>query len=274
VLLLLLVAHVVAALFCRYVWGRRAYNIYSRLYSDATISSTHHHQLVLLMSSSSQSSLSTEGMSDNVPWPPGGGQQKFLLLHVPELTDRLLCEALSFISNNCYIIENGKKKKKFLSLPGVRKGKGAPDTDEQIAMEYLLQQAIEEGATKTGNLDKFRYQSVPDEEEKLRNNRAVQNIVIHVTQVIQQHAKGYKVAKVSVLYSKPNGKPQGGHYDDYRTREQVDEEGEMVSVIVPLMDLTYMDIFNKDHRRIRLQVPKSMMLMFERNVLHGGGGRL
>lgn len=222
------------------------------------------------MSSSQPSITSTGGSSNNISWPPGGGHQKFLLLHVPGLTDKLLHDGLSNVSNCCYIAGNGYRKKKFLHLPGVKRWKGHPGTDKQIIMEYLLRQGIEEGATKTSNVDKFRYQSAHNEGGKLLKNKAIATIVTHVTQVIKKHSNEYDVAKVSVLYSKANGQPQGGHYDDYRTKEKVEEEGEMLSVIVPLMDNTFMDIFNKDRRRIRVHIPKTMMLMFEGNVLHGG----
>jgi hypothetical protein len=130
------------------------------------------------MSSSSQShSSAAAGSSQNICWPPGGGHQKFLLLHVPGLTDKLMHDALSYVSNRCYINGNGKHSKKFLHLPGVKKWRGNLEANGQIAMEYLLQQGIEEGATKTSNLDKFRYQSGPDEEDILRKNRAIKTIV-------------------------------------------------------------------------------------------------
>jgi hypothetical protein len=49
----------------------------------------------------------------------------------------------------------------------------APTLDKQITMEYLLQQGLEEGVTKKSNLEKFQYNSGSNEEEIIRNNRAM-----------------------------------------------------------------------------------------------------
>jgi hypothetical protein len=111
-------------------------------------------------------------------------------------------------------------------------------------MEHLLKRGVEEGATVESNLDNFRYQNAPSDEDKLRKNAAIKKILTNATQVIQQHCSDYQLAKVGVLYSKAKGEPQGAHYDDYRSAGEVEEEGEMISVILPLMENTALDLFN------------------------------
>lgn len=208
--------------------------------------------------------------AEGIPWPLGGNSQKYLVLNVPGITNTLLKDALAFISNCCFVSgERSKNKKSFLNLPGVRRDRTMRQKHE-IRMENLLKDGIEEGTNKSSNVDRYRFQSSPDDVEKLQSNGALRDIVTRATQVIHYYDKAYAVAKFGILYSKAGGNPQGGHFDENRTKEEIEKYGEMVTAIVPLMDGTSLDLFDSDGNRNRVSISPHMMVIFSGDLMHGG----
>jgi hypothetical protein len=137
-------------------------------------------------------------------------------------------------------------------------------------MERLFKQGTKDGVENTKNVDSYRYQSGRSSDGNLLANAAIRDIVTHVTKLMHEFDVNFRVVNVNILYSKANGAPQGVHMDECRTRKEIEGEGEMISAIVPLMENTSLDIFNKDHRRNRITILPTMMIIFSGDLLHGG----
>lgn len=211
----------------------------------------------------------TQKQTGILSWPPGGREQKYLVLNVPGITDRLISDALSFISNYCYLKGERTTRKKFIHLPGVQKINNIP-TKRTVAMERLFVEGTKDGVDNDKNVDGFRFQSGRGEDTKLMADAAIRAIVTHATQVVRGFDPKFEVVNVNVLYSKANGKPQGAHMDECRTKQEIKEQGEMISAIVPLMENTSLDVFNKEHRRNRITISPTMMFVFGADLMHGG----
>jgi len=59
--------------------------------------------------------------------------------------------------------------------------------------------------------------------------------VLALTQfAIDSLVNGYTLHKCSILYSLPNGPEQGLHVDDLRSSEDIERDGELLSVVLAL----------------------------------------
>jgi hypothetical protein len=217
----------------------------------------------------SEHSLTTTS-SKGIPWPLGGTSQKYLVLNLPGITSTMLTEAIGFISNCCFVFgEKNKKKKSFLGLPGIKNDMIMRQKCE-IKMVNLLKDGIIEGTNKRSNVDKYRFQSAPEEADKLKSNRAICDIVTRALQIIHLYDQSYSVAKFGILYSKAKGKPQGKHLDENRMMEEITVYGEMVTAIVPIMANTSLDVFDNEGNRNRITISPHMMIIFSGDLMHGG----
>jgi len=96
------------------------------------------------------------------PWlksPPGN---EFFLLRLPNITDEMLHNAISFISNKCFYYDDmDSRKKNFLHLPDITVKKSTRDS---IPLERLFKEAVNGEEVKH---DDFRYQTLPKYEPTL-----------------------------------------------------------------------------------------------------------
>mmetsp|Transcript_1457 Transcript_1457/g.2666 ORF Transcript_1457/g.2666 Transcript_1457/m.2666 type:complete len:337 (-) Transcript_1457:82-1092(-) len=205
--------------------------------------------------------------NESFPWlksPPGN---EFFLLRLPGVTEEMLHNAVSFISNKCfYYNEADDGKKKFLHLApiAVKNNKR-----ESISLEKLFKEAVHGEKVEH---DDFRFQTHPESETKLMKSKDVKDIYSMVAKTVQGIDNRFSVGKFSVLYSKPGGTPQGLHIDDFsKTKEEEEQFGEMLSAIVAIQDNTTIDVFANDNKsRVTIMIPRGFMFLFGGNFWHGG----
>jgi hypothetical protein len=138
-------------------------------------------------------------------------------------------------------------------------------------LEQLFIDPIGIEGNKTVNLDTRRFQSSPNDQNKIKKCSAIAKIVDQVETVVNANAnKSYVVNKISILYSRAFGQPQGIHQDDYRPSTVIEKEGEMLSAIVALMDNTKLDIKDDYGQRKTFGIPAGSMFLFSGSCEHGG----
>ena len=191
------------------------------------------------------------------------------------MTNAIIDNCLSFIcSTCCYASKN--RVQRFIAIPGVQQ---KPKTCNPIQLEHFLAETDEESTEDDAvNIDYYRYQTGPDQSEKLMKCTVIKRIVQLIENIVNlQVIKGeedsvsqYCVTKVTILYSKPGGTPQTLHVDDQRTDMTRMEEGEMLSAIVGLQEGTRLDIAGDDGERLTYSIPPKSMFLFSGLCKHGG----
>ena len=199
---------------------------------------------------------------DAFPWLNSPGN-KFFLLRLSIIKDDILEKAVSFISNNCFYFEKGRKT--YLLLPTVSVTKKRVVS---IECEKLFKSAVYGENTVH---DDFRFQTNPDCKSKLLKCNALKDIYTLAEKHVQQIDKRFSASKFSVLYSKPGGEPQCLHKDEYRTKEEQEQFGEILSAVISLHDNTTIDVIGPDNKsRISIIIPKGFMFLFSGDFVHGG----
>ncbi len=204
--------------------------------------------------------------NNSFPWlqsPPGN---EFFLLRLPSITEDMLSNAVSFISNKCfyYDVEDGKKT--YLHLPAIAVKR---NTRDSILLEKLFKEAVRGEEVEH---DDFRFQTLPNSDTKLLKSKHVKDIYCITEKTVRGIDNRFSVGKFSVLYSKLGGAPQGFHIDDFsKTKEEEEQFGEMLSAIVAIQDNTTIDVVGLDKKsRMSIMIPKGFMFLFGGYFLHGG----
>lgn len=204
----------------------------------------------------------------SIQWPTAGSNSKFLIMDIPLLPPTVIREALEFISTRC-CYKYTTHHTKFLSFPSILRDIDCKD--DPVVLEQLFIDPIGIENNETINLDPKRFQTSPSDQDKIRESKAIIKIVDDVTTVVNANAnKPYVSHKISIIYSRPFGEPQGIHQDDYRDVAAIEQEGEMISVIVALMDNTKLDIKNNNGERKTYSIPSGTMFLFSGSCEHGG----
>lgn len=102
----------------------------------------------------------------------------------------------------------------------------------------MFTDAIGDGCDEDDLVDYHRLQSHPSRQASLLKNDSIQTIVVSTQNVVKDQCGDYAMLKLSVLYSIPGGRPQGFHVDDPRTTMEINEQGEMISVVFALQNDT------------------------------------
>jgi hypothetical protein len=205
----------------------------------------------------------------SIKWPNTGNNSQYFILDVPYLSVGILLDALAFISGHCYYKETHEREK-FLKFPGV-----SPTTfkskEDTILYENLFVDPDPDGANDSLNKDMYRFQTPPNEQKKLLSCSAIAAILSKVSCVISWLTDvTYVAQKVTVLFSRPRGPEQGLHFDDHRTNAEIENKGELLSVIVALMPNTKIDIGTVNNCRKTFGIPPGAMIIMNGNCLHGG----
>lgn len=204
----------------------------------------------------------------SIEWPKAGKNSQFLIMNIPTLYPSIIREALEFISN-CCCYKYTPRQKKYLSFPGILRDN--ENELDPIVLEQLFIDPIGINGDETDNLDTKRFQSSPDDQEKIKKSSAIAKILDRVETIVNDNAnKPYVFNKVSIIYSRPFGQPQGIHHDDYRDTTVIEKEGEMLSVIVALMENTKLDIKDDYDQRKTFAIPAGSMFLFSGSCDHGG----
>ena len=185
--------------------------------------------------------MSADNVAKSFPWPKTGKNSEILLLPLNELSDGTFSNALSFLSENCYYY-NERNQKKYIEIMGSRSQR--TKKKHSIELERLF------GNTEKNDIgelteDFFRFQSGASSEDLILGNKEITEIYTIVQNTVRNIDGRYVTRKMSVLYSKPGGSPQGLHEDDWRNEDEILEQGEMLSAIVALQDGTLFDILGK-----------------------------
>jgi hypothetical protein len=208
-------------------------------------------------------------VNNPIAWPKGNNSS-FFILPVPNVTQRTIDEAMSFIRGNCYFLRKNDSKK---YKPHVeRRLHGQQQLSQLIQLESLFTDAVGEAANDDRFVDYHRFQSNPTRQRSLLKCEHIRNIVASVQNVVTAQCGDYAMSKLSVLYSSiPGGKPQGLHVDDPRSDEDVGNEGEMISVIFALQNDTKVDIAVSNRTgRQTFPFPSCSIFMFNGSFRHGG----
>jgi hypothetical protein len=160
----------------------------------------------------------------NIPiaWPKGN-ISSFFILPVPNVTQRKIDEAISFIRGNCYFLRKNDSKKYKPHIE--RRLHGQQQLSQLIQLESLFTDAVGEAANDDRFVDYHRFQSNPSRQRSFLKCEHIRNIVASVQNVVTAQCGDYAMSKLSVLYSIPGGKPQGLHVDYPRSDEDVGNEG-------------------------------------------------
>lgn len=143
-----------------------------------------------------------------------------------------------------------------------------------IVLETLFKDALEGGTDKEDLRDYLRYQSHPSRQQSLMKHPAFARLIALTQIAINVRVANYTLHKCSILYSLPHGPQQGLHIDDTRCNEDIDRQGELLSVVLALQDNTKLDIANDKGERQTFQIPFGSMFLFSGTCLHGGASYL
>lgn len=199
---------------------------------------------------------------DLFPWLNSPGNE-FFLLRLSTITNDMLTKAVSFISNNCFYYHDNEKT--YLHLPNIKVIK---KNRASIECEKLFKDAVYgEDIVHDG----YRFHTNPDSKAKLLKSNALKDIYTLAEKQVQQIDKRFSASKFSVLYSKPGGKPQCLHTDEYRTKGEQEKFGEMLSAVISIHDNTTIDVMGSDNKtRTSITIPKGFMFLFSGDFVHGG----
>jgi hypothetical protein len=205
-----------------------------------------------------------------ISWLHTGNNSNYFILDVLHLPQKVLDEALQFISGTCYYRET-QDSNKFLKFPGISPMVVQPPA-EAIELESLFINAYPEGgADDPRNQDLYRFQSNPDAKDVLCANHAISNIIGKICSIlIKLTGIPHSLIKISVLFSRPGGQEQGLHVNDVRMEEVVSRDGELLSVIIALMHDTNVNIRTVNNGRKSFYIPRGAMIVMGGNCLHSG----
>mmetsp|Transcript_10026 Transcript_10026/g.18798 ORF Transcript_10026/g.18798 Transcript_10026/m.18798 type:complete len:326 (+) Transcript_10026:119-1096(+) len=209
--------------------------------------------------------------SDNfIQWPKGINTN-WSIVQVPNFPLSLARDCLSFICGNCiFYNKSGCKSRPFIG--GIDPSPSI--VSRPIVLETLFKDALEGGTDNEALRDFFRYQSHPSRQQSLMKHPAFARLVALTQSAIDQRVRNYVVHKCSILYSLPHGPQQGLHIDDIRSNEDIDRQGELLSVVLALQDNTKLDIANDKGERQTFQIPFGSMFLLSGTCLHGGASFL
>jgi hypothetical protein len=137
-------------------------------------------------------------------------------------------------------------------------------------LEALFLDAVGDCADNLNLLDYYRLQSNPSRQSSWLKCPEINTIIAATQSVVDTQCSGYVLKKLSVLYSRPNGQPQGIHVDDPRPINEIVNEGEMISAIFALQDDTKLDIGLNNQERKTYSIPSGSMFLFSGKCWHGG----
>ena len=179
--------------------------------------------------------MSTDHAEKSFPWPRAGAKSEFVILHLNELSDGTLNNALSFLSENCYYY-NERNQKEYIEIMGPYSQR--TKKKHSIELECLFANTEKNDIGELTE-DFFRVQSSASSEHLILGNKEIMEIYTTVQNTVRNIDGRYVTRKMSVLYSKPGGSPQGLHEDDWRSEDEILEQGEMLSAILALQDGTF-----------------------------------
>jgi hypothetical protein len=206
---------------------------------------------------------------DSIKWPNAGTNSQFLITFVPGVTDYLLHHVKTFLAGNC-CYQYRSNQIKFLTFTGVTRPKDL--NPNPIKLQHLFIQPVSiEGEDEVHNFDTHRFQSTPDDMTRLMQSPYIKQLVELMLVVIHVNTTTiYEPIKVSLIFSRAGGVQQGLHNDDYRHRDVIASNGEMLSGILSLMDNTKLDICNDFGERKTFQIPSGSMFLMSGKCIHGG----
>jgi len=226
--------------------------------------------------------MNSKTQNTSFPWLKSPHDEFYLLRLPKNITEVMLSNAVSFISNKCFYYDDDDGTKTYLHLPAVTVKKNKRDS---IPLGKLFKEAVNDSKTKKGNVDEavgdetmelevddFRFQTLPETKTKLLKSKDVKDIFSMSEKIVKDIDDRFSVGKFSVLYSKPGGAPQGFHIDDFsKTKEEQELFGEMLSAIVSIQDKTTIDVVGCDKKsRMSITIPKGFMFLFSGRFVHGG----
>lgn len=119
-------------------------------------------------------------------------------------------------------------------------------------------------------MDYRRYQTPPNRQQSLMKCSAIAHIVASAQRVIDSQVHGFSMYRLSILYSLPNGKSQGLHVDDERTKQEQETDSELLSVIFAMLDDTRLGICKNHEDRKTYSIPSGSIFLFSGSCRHGG----
>jgi hypothetical protein len=206
----------------------------------------------------------------NIPTFPflSGKFNQFALIPIEGFNQRLADGVFEYVAKHGFCLNQTDRK-----IPVVVPRMKPPQDEKTYSIQFrsLFIDSVDEGAESPGQADYYRYQTGPDDAPKiLKECKALQQIVNLAHIEINKQVKGYVPFKVSLLYSRPKGKPQGFHIDDYRSEAICKRDGPFLSVIVALQNGTTLDLKNKNNERDTYSFPKGTLVVFDGRLMHGG----
>lgn len=202
-----------------------------------------------------------------ISWPKGINTN-WTIAPIQNFPSSLATQCLSFICGNCFFYTKYNKK---ASKPSITDIVAGPQIiSEPIELESLFTAALEGGTDDDHLIDYHRFQSHPSRLQSLMQCPAFARLLSLVQVAIDDRVSNYALYKCSILYSRPRGNEQGLHIDDIRTKQDIEKDGELLSVVVALQDDTKLDIANYEKTRQTYKIPVGSMFLFSGTCLHGG----
>lgn len=206
----------------------------------------------------------------NIPRFPflSGSLNQFAIIPIEGFHQSLADGVFAYVAKHGFHLISTKQRKAVV-VPRMK----ASLNEKTFSIQFrsLFINSIKDGATSSNEHDYYRYQTDPDDAPKmLKECKALQQLVNLAQINIDKQVKGYVAFKVSILYSMPNGKPQGFHHDDYRCDSVCKMEGPLLSVIIALQDGTKLDLKKNKDERNTYSIPMGSMFVFDGKLMHGG----
>jgi hypothetical protein len=119
--------------------------------------------------------------------------------------------------------------KKLIVVPRMKASKD--ERTYSIEFRSLFMNSIDNGVISAGQRDYHRYQTGPDDGPKLLKACKSLQQLLNLAQInIDKQVEGYVATEVSILYSLPNGKPQGFHMDNYHSDALAKRDGPLLCI--------------------------------------------
>jgi hypothetical protein len=198
-----------------------------------------------------------------------GRLNQFATIPIEGFNQSLADGVFEYVSKHGYHFTPTNHKKHIVVPP-----KKASKDEKTYSLHFrsLFKTAVtRDGVNDPKERDYYRFQTGPDDAPRiLKECKSLQQIVNLAQINIDNQVKGYVAHKVSILYSLPNGQPQGFHADDYRSDSIAARDGPFLSVMVALQNDTKLDLQKYSNERNTYSIPMGTMFVFDGKLMHGG----